>query len=149
MPKGSDTLDVQSNCHIYFPAKRETRINCTWLSCCCVYGQGQDLPALKCDSIHTPELTELPNVSEGSGLSPCVSTWAGHVTTLNHSHLHPPLHPSCLHVLSTPSRAALAPADNKGAAAGLVLSCQSRSGHSVWSSAEPHPAQRALLPPGC
>lgn len=115
----------------------------------CVCGQGQDLPGLACDSIHTPEPTELPNVSEGSGFFPCVSAWAGHVTTLSHGHLHPPLPASCPHVPSAHPRAALAPPANKEAAAGLALSCQSRTGPSLGIRAEPRPAQRAQLPPGC
>lgn len=117
-----------------------------WL---CVWGQGQDLPGLSCDSIHTPEPTELPSVSESSGLSSCVSAQAGHITVLSHGHLHPLLPASCLPVPFAHPRAALAPPANKGAAAGLVLSCQSRTGPSVGSRAELHPAQRAQLRPGC
>lgn len=40
-PKGSDTLDVQSNCHVYFPANGEAKINCTGLSGCVCVGEGR------------------------------------------------------------------------------------------------------------
>lgn len=78
-----------------------------------------------CDSIHTPEPTELPHVPKGSVLSSCVSAWAGHVTVPSHGHLHPPLHAVCLpasrlHVPSAHSRAALAPPANEGLLVGLL-----------------------------
>lgn len=41
MPKGSDTWDVQSNCHVYFPANGEAKINCTRLSGCVCGGRGR------------------------------------------------------------------------------------------------------------
>lgn len=40
MLKGSDASDVQSNCHIYFPANGETKINCTGFSGYAWVGKG-------------------------------------------------------------------------------------------------------------
>lgn len=48
MPKGSDTLDAQSNYHIYFPANGEAKINYTWLngSVCVWAGAGPSWPCM-------------------------------------------------------------------------------------------------------
>lgn len=40
MLKGSDASDVQSNCHVYFPANGEAKINCTGFSGYAWVGKG-------------------------------------------------------------------------------------------------------------
>lgn len=142
MPKGSDTWDVQSNCHVYFPANGDAKINCTRLSGRVCAGGGRTF--LLCMWFHPhPRAHRASQCLKGLRAVPlCVSMgWTCH----HHGHLHPPLHAaclpaSCLHVPSAHSRAALAPPASKEAAGGFVLSYQSRTGPSVGSSAEPHPA---------
>lgn len=132
-------MDVQINCHVYFPANGGAKINCTWLSGCVCVGR-TFLPL----HVIPSRAHRASQCLKGLRAVPlCVSVgWTCQSTA------HPPLHAVCLpasrlHVPSAHSRAALAPPANKGAAGGFVLSCQSRAGPTEG------PAQRALLPPGC
>lgn len=83
VPKGSDTMDVQINCHVYFPANGEAKINCTWLSGCVCVGR-TFLPL----HVIPSRAHRASQCLKGLRVVPlCVS-----VGWICHSTAHPPLH---------------------------------------------------------